>query len=425
MLICEFNQHAGGLMNNKPTVWFVDDLPENLEKFKRNHSENFKVRTFNNIIEVLAALKKSMPDALLCDVFFFDTLKRGKEVEDQIELDKEQIEGTIKKFDLRNEKYHDGIKLIEEVIALFKLNQTKPPFPIYAYTSKGPYVFSTEMLDRIEKLGARILFKNRLSKDVEALIINREIEELKLDISSNSENKQSPSRNVHVMPHWTQYAKRKRNLWKYTSPLYYLWIIIKSPFKKNFLRIIYWILLVIGIVIAILSADYSAINENLRNIIPWIESHEKVTESASGSSNVGNRSELIWEKKLNSYDEIFKSINKLRGVCERAIKRWHVYELAGTEIKLNDIITDSYSAFKEIIETRDNGSQYVSEMAVFYIDSLILDITISDENFKKYFVETRNPEVLIQTFNYLINNIDICINKLDVYRREDLEIEKP
>ncbi len=34
-------------MKKKPVVWYVDDLPSNLERFKNNHQQAFKVRTFS------------------------------------------------------------------------------------------------------------------------------------------------------------------------------------------------------------------------------------------------------------------------------------------------------------------------------------------------------------------------------------------
>jgi hypothetical protein len=37
-----------------------------------------------------------------------------------------------------------------------------PPFPVYAYTSKGPYLLQGDGFQRLEELEARWLFKGRL-----------------------------------------------------------------------------------------------------------------------------------------------------------------------------------------------------------------------------------------------------------------------
>lgn len=57
---------------SKPTVWFVDEIPDNLEKFRKNHKDFCNVKTFETIDEAKAELDNQQPDALLCDISFFD-----------------------------------------------------------------------------------------------------------------------------------------------------------------------------------------------------------------------------------------------------------------------------------------------------------------------------------------------------------------
>jgi hypothetical protein len=69
-------------MVKKRKVWFVDDLPENLERFQSNHEGHFDIEVFSNTGEVLRRINnKDYPDALLCDVFFYDSVEEARDVE--------------------------------------------------------------------------------------------------------------------------------------------------------------------------------------------------------------------------------------------------------------------------------------------------------------------------------------------------------
>ena len=74
--------------------------------------------------------------------------------------------------ELGADKAADGIGLIERVRQEFGDN---PPFPIYAYTSKGPYLLHNDSFDRLEQLNARWLFKGRYSPQVERRRIIKDI----------------------------------------------------------------------------------------------------------------------------------------------------------------------------------------------------------------------------------------------------------
>src|SRR5580765_7252826 len=73
------------IMKRKPLVWFVDDLPSNLDTFRRRHSEIFTIRTFATPAEVLDALSVEKPDALLCDVFFYETAEIAADMEKRVQ----------------------------------------------------------------------------------------------------------------------------------------------------------------------------------------------------------------------------------------------------------------------------------------------------------------------------------------------------
>jgi hypothetical protein len=128
-------------MKTKPTVWYVDDLKSNLDRFATDHKNAFTVRTFDNPQQVMEALKESKPDALLCDIFFYDTERESQEIEDQVQAKARQLREFARTIGADKESYQAGIKLIESVSSRFKGH---PRFPIYAYTSKAP-TFWTEL----------------------------------------------------------------------------------------------------------------------------------------------------------------------------------------------------------------------------------------------------------------------------------------
>ena len=142
----------------KSKVWFVDDIQSNLVDFKKKHSNNYKIRTFLDTNKVLKALEKEQPDALLCDVFFYDTPEKAKEFETTVDNEAERLRQIAHEIEADLDENLDGIVLMEELKKRYK---GKLPFPVYAYTSKGPYLLKQQAWDRIIKSGATILLKKR------------------------------------------------------------------------------------------------------------------------------------------------------------------------------------------------------------------------------------------------------------------------
>lgn len=161
-------------MKKKPTVWYVDDLPENLQKFRNNHAETFNVRTFETPGQVLIELSKSTPDALLCDIFFYESLEIAKEMELRVREKGEEIRKFGEEIGANKLAYQAGIELLQHVSNYYK-NQ----FPIYAYTSKGPYLLDASGFERIGETGARWIFKNRYGPHTEQVIIQQDVEEFR------------------------------------------------------------------------------------------------------------------------------------------------------------------------------------------------------------------------------------------------------
>jgi hypothetical protein len=72
-------------MARRPAVWFVDDLPRNRKAFRIHHKHHFAITLFSKPSAVLKRIReKKYPDALLCDVFFYDTVKEAEWVENEV-----------------------------------------------------------------------------------------------------------------------------------------------------------------------------------------------------------------------------------------------------------------------------------------------------------------------------------------------------
>jgi CheY-like chemotaxis protein len=94
-------------MTRKPTVWLVDDLPDNLTKFQKNHSEHFHIELFTDPSAVLRRINnKEYPDALLCDVFFYDTPDEALCVERKADELAEQLRRTAR--DIHVQAFYTG-----------------------------------------------------------------------------------------------------------------------------------------------------------------------------------------------------------------------------------------------------------------------------------------------------------------------------
>jgi hypothetical protein len=158
----------------KPVVWYVDDLPSNLEKFTSRHAQAFTIRTFHNPDEVNAALAESQPDALLCDVFFYENVATAEDIERRVHEKAEEIRNFGEEIGANKIANQAGIPLIQSVAARFGQK-----FPIYAYTSKSPYLLDGLGFDRIGSAGARWLFKGKYGTSTEEIIISQDIEEFR------------------------------------------------------------------------------------------------------------------------------------------------------------------------------------------------------------------------------------------------------
>jgi phosphorylcholine metabolism protein LicD len=101
-------------------VWFVDDLPENLEKFRENHGAHFAVTTFDKPDQVYQRISNNeYPDALLIDIFFYDSVDEARRVEKKVGELAEALQKTAFDLGLADHKYAAGITLIEQLYQHF------------------------------------------------------------------------------------------------------------------------------------------------------------------------------------------------------------------------------------------------------------------------------------------------------------------
>jgi hypothetical protein len=154
-------------------VWLVDDREDNRKKFIERHGSEFEVKTFETPDQLLKAIANQRPpDALLCDIFYYQDAHQREEIEIQVAKEAKRIEDLATA--LQSDQAADGIGLIQRVREHFN---NDPPFPIYAYTSKGPYLLHNDSFDRLEQLDARWLFKNKYSPQIERHRISKDIAE--------------------------------------------------------------------------------------------------------------------------------------------------------------------------------------------------------------------------------------------------------
>ena len=162
-------------MSPKYTVWFVDDLPRNRATFEANHRNDFAIETFSKTSDVLTRIHGGdHPDALLCDIFFYDTAEEGERAEKAIADLAANLKKTATEIGVHDQMHAIGITLMQQIYEHFKNHP--PPFPIYAYTSKGPFLLEQREWDRISEYGGKVLLKGRVTSDRERTEIIGDIE---------------------------------------------------------------------------------------------------------------------------------------------------------------------------------------------------------------------------------------------------------
>ena len=161
-------------MKEKSEVWLVDDLPSNLEKFKSNHKNHYTIRTFSHPDPVMKQIAEGkFPDALLCDVFFYETVTEAEHAEEIVNDLSKDLKRAATKMNANDHSLTLGIELMEKIYEHF--DRKRPPFPMYAYTSQGPFLLERREWKKLSQFGAEILLKNRVSAAYERHEIDGDI----------------------------------------------------------------------------------------------------------------------------------------------------------------------------------------------------------------------------------------------------------
>ena len=113
------------------------------------------------------------PHALLCDIYFYDDESEREAVESDVDRKREELSELARTHNAERAQQR-GIDLIRWVHDRF---HGEPHFPIYAYTSKGPYLMEHKGFEELEKLDAKWLFKNKYDPETERDHIHKDIDE--------------------------------------------------------------------------------------------------------------------------------------------------------------------------------------------------------------------------------------------------------
>jgi len=122
-------------MAPKYKVWLVDDLPGNREAFRTNHGDDFAIESVSKTDDVLQRIhNKEYPDALLCDIFFYDSVAEAENAETKVAGLAAKLRKTAIDIGVYDHSHAAGITLMLQIYEHFK--RTSPPFPMYAYTPR-------------------------------------------------------------------------------------------------------------------------------------------------------------------------------------------------------------------------------------------------------------------------------------------------
>jgi hypothetical protein len=143
--------------NSRFRVWLVDDSDQSRTAFYDGQKHHFDVETFSSPAELLDALRTRVPDALLCDIYFYDDQAQRDQLE---ELLRERIAQLREEAAaIAPDTAQRGLRLLNDIRRQFR---GSVPFPMYAYTSKGPYLLQSDGFQQLEDLEMRWLFKRHL-----------------------------------------------------------------------------------------------------------------------------------------------------------------------------------------------------------------------------------------------------------------------
>jgi hypothetical protein len=117
--------------------------------------------------------------------FFYDSVEIARDAERKIEELAEQLKKTATDIGANDHTHAVGITLMKNIFEHF--GGSRPKFPIYAYTSKGPFLLEQSEWENRSKYGVQILLKNRITPEAEWTEIEGDIAISKRDNNGSSE----------------------------------------------------------------------------------------------------------------------------------------------------------------------------------------------------------------------------------------------
>ena len=100
-------------------------------------------------------------------------MEEAEQVEERIEELAENLRKMAVEIGVHDHRHAAGITLMQKIYEHF--GNKAPPFPMYAYTSKGPFLLEQKEWENISKYGAEILLKNRVTADGERTEIEGDV----------------------------------------------------------------------------------------------------------------------------------------------------------------------------------------------------------------------------------------------------------
>jgi predicted nucleotide-binding protein len=95
-------------------------------------------------------------------------VKEANWVESEIARLAKELRKTAIENDLYDDRHAAGIDLMRSIHEHFlKEGRSRPAFPIYAYTSKGPFLLEQKEWKKLSSWGAQVLLKNRVTVHTE------------------------------------------------------------------------------------------------------------------------------------------------------------------------------------------------------------------------------------------------------------------
>lgn len=168
------NQLCEGIVtDNRPIVWYFDDMPSALDKFEKDHGSAFRFRGFSDPAELMPALMTGQmagetPDILLID---FYSVKRGLPA-DQVEAANQSI-ATMIEQEKELKKHVDaawrpgGVEVVETVREFYPASV----LPIAMHTQQGLILLRDDLMRQLEYLNVGWLIKNRFSPATDRMVL--------------------------------------------------------------------------------------------------------------------------------------------------------------------------------------------------------------------------------------------------------------